>query len=424
MTTRISDTVPIDRAPLFAMLGANATSALGNMLTNVAIPWFVLQTTGSASRTGLAAAAAVLPPVIAGFFGGTFVDRVGYKRASVISDIASGITVAMIPLLYLTVGLAFWQLLVLVFLGALLDAPGMTGRQSLIPDLAARAGFGLERANSAFSAIQRGALLAGPLLAGLLISMLGASNVLWFNAATFAISALIIAVAVPSPARTTEERAPHEGYFSELAAGLRFVRADRLISALLLVVLIINLLTAPLFAVILPVYANSVFGSAVNLGIMLAGFGGGALVGTVIYGIVGHRLPRRSTFLITFLLSSVTLGGLAFLPGVAIATTVLVISGLCSGPVNPLLMTLLQERTPATMRGRIFGIVSAIAWTAMPLGMLLSGLLLETLGVRVTIILITAGSVLVAATLVVNPAVREMDHHDADHMPRVAGVEE
>jgi MFS family permease len=395
--------------PLYVMMAANGTSAIGNMLTNVAIPWFVLQTTGSASRTGIAAAAAVLPAVIAGVFGGTLVDRIGYKRASVVSDLASGLTVAMIPLLYLTVGLAFWQLLVLVFLGALLDAPGMTGRQSLIPELARRGGMHLEQANSAFGAIQRAAMLAGPILAGVLIAALGASNVLWFNAATFALSAVMIGLAIPSPARVRKVAGTGVGYFAEMIEGFRFVQRDRLIVALLVVVAITNLLSAPLFAVILPVYASTVFGSAVNLGIMLGGFGGGALMGTILYGVAGHRLPRRMTFIVTFLLSSAAMGGLAFLPGVVLATTILVISGLLGGPVNPLLMTLLQERTPEGMRGRVFGLVMAIAWIAMPLGMLMSGLMLEYLGIRATIIFITAGSVLVALSLVVNPVLHGMD---------------
>ncbi|HUG16516.1 MAG TPA: MFS transporter [Thermomicrobiales bacterium] len=398
-----------DRLPLFVMMAAGGTSAIGNMLTNVAIPWFVLQTTGSASRTGIAAAAAVLPVVIAGVFGGTFVDRIGYKRASVISDLASGVTVATIPLLHLTVGLAFWQLLALVFLGALLDAPGMTGRQSLIPELSRRAGVGLEGANSAHGAIQRAATMAGPILAGVLIAMMGASNVLWVNAATFAVSAGAIGLAVPSPERVRRLVRPATGYFTELAEGFLFVQRDRLIVTLLVVVTITNLLTAPLFAVILPVYASTVFGSAVNLGVMLGGFGGGALVGAVLYGAVGHRLPRRMTFMIAFLLSSASLGGLAFLPGVALATVILVLCGLLAGPVSPLLMTLLQERTPDGMRGRVFGMVMATAWIAMPLGMLLSGLALEYFGVRATIIAITAGSVAASLTLFVNPALREMD---------------
>ena len=96
------------RVPLFALLLANAVSLTGNTLTFVAVPWFVLQTTGSAARTGLAGGAAFLAAVLAGLFGGPIVDRLGFRRTSVLADLASCASVAAIPLLHNTVGLAFW----------------------------------------------------------------------------------------------------------------------------------------------------------------------------------------------------------------------------------------------------------------------------------------------------------------------------
>src|SRR3954451_21347009 len=120
-----------NRVPLFALLLANAISMIGNNFSAVAIPWFVLETTGSPARTGVVAFATVLPTVMTAIFGGAFVDRFGNKRVSVVADAISGGTVALIPLLDHTIGLAFWQLVLLVFLGALLDAPGNTARMSI-----------------------------------------------------------------------------------------------------------------------------------------------------------------------------------------------------------------------------------------------------------------------------------------------------
>src|SRR6266540_7286317 len=119
--------------PLYSLFIANAISLVGSVFSLIAIPWFVLQTTGSATQTGITGFFNVLPVVLAGFFGGTLVDRLGYKRTSIIADIASGITTALIPLLYFTIGFEFWQLMVLVFLGALLDTPGSTARSALVP---------------------------------------------------------------------------------------------------------------------------------------------------------------------------------------------------------------------------------------------------------------------------------------------------
>ena len=120
------------RSPLYGLLTANAISQVGNIFAFIAIPWFVLQTTGSASKTRITVAAGALPVIIAGAFGGALVDRIGYKRASVLSDLAGSGAVLAIPLLHHTVGLACWQLLILVFLGAILDMPGVTARRSLI----------------------------------------------------------------------------------------------------------------------------------------------------------------------------------------------------------------------------------------------------------------------------------------------------
>ena len=191
--------IPTQRLPLFTMLGATRLSMVGNIITFLAVPWFVLQTTGSATQTGLTGGVVVLGMVLGGFFGGPLVDRLGFRRASIVADLASGVTVTLIPLLYLTVGLAFWQFLVLVLLGTCLDTPGMTARQSLIPDLAGRAGMPVERANSALQAIESSSDLLGPPLAGILIAILGPSNVLFLDAATFVLSAAMIAGAVPRP---------------------------------------------------------------------------------------------------------------------------------------------------------------------------------------------------------------------------------
>src|SRR5689334_129768 len=190
----------INRVPLYALYAATIISVSGTVMALIAIPWFVLQTTGSASKTGLTAVVTALPAVLAGLFGGVIVDRIGYKRTSIIADLTSGVAVAIIPLLQNTVGLAFWELLVLVFVGNLLDAPGSTARAALTPDLAEQAGFSLERASALSDAISRSTRLIGAPLAGVLIAVIGAGNVLWIDAATFIVSAILIGLFVPKPA--------------------------------------------------------------------------------------------------------------------------------------------------------------------------------------------------------------------------------
>jgi MFS family permease len=189
-----------DRVPIYALLAANSVPVVGNAMTAMAVPWFVLLTTGSAALTGITGAVIALGSVLAAFFGGPVVDRLGFKKTSVVSDLMSGLTVALFPLLHSAVGLAFWQLLALVFLGSVFDAPGMSARDALMPELAGLAGMPIERANSFDTAIPRLAQFLGPPLAGLLIVALGATGVLWLDAATFAFSAALVAAAVPASA--------------------------------------------------------------------------------------------------------------------------------------------------------------------------------------------------------------------------------
>jgi MFS family permease len=404
-----TDTTPRPSGlPLAAMLAGMGISLLGNALTAIAVPWFVLQTTGSATRTGLAAFAATAPIAVAGVFGGPLVDRLGERRASILADLASGVTVALIPLLHATVGLAFWQLLLLVFLGSLLDSPGFSARLALLPDLARMAGMPLERANGASQSLQSLSRLAGPLLAGFLIVALGPSNALWLDAASFAISAALVAVAVPARRRVPAARTPG-GYGAELRAGFDFIIRRRLIASMIVFFAVVNFLQAPVFAVLLPVYADEVYGSAVPLGVMLAGFGGGALAGALIYSGVGPRLPRRPIFITAFIISAVPFAVLAFTPPLLLATAALASIGLAAGPLNPIALTVLQERTSEGMRGRVMGLVMAVSTIAMPLGMLASGFVLEALGLTRTLALIAVATFLVSLTLLVNPSLREMD---------------
>ncbi|MFV2113809.1 hypothetical protein ACFHW0_15925 [Micromonospora sp. LOL_025] len=111
------------RAPLLGLLVGHAVSLTGNMLTLIALPLYVLAETDSLAATGLAGAFATAPVVLGGAFGGVLVDRIGYRRASVLADLVSGVTIAAVPLLHATVGLPFPALLALVFVSGLLDTP-------------------------------------------------------------------------------------------------------------------------------------------------------------------------------------------------------------------------------------------------------------------------------------------------------------
>src|SRR5829696_10566408 len=103
------------RADVFALAAANAASQLGNVVAVVALPWFVLLTTGSPARTGLTAFATTLPLAFGALVGGPVVDWIGIRRASILSDLGAGAAIAAIPALHAAGSLTFPLLLTLAF---------------------------------------------------------------------------------------------------------------------------------------------------------------------------------------------------------------------------------------------------------------------------------------------------------------------
>jgi MFS family permease len=397
------------RAPLYALYGAETISLAGNAVAQLAIPWYVLVTTGSPTLTGLAVFFNFLPIVLAAFFGGVVVDRLGFRATSIVADFASAGAVAAIPLLESTVGIELWQLFALVFLGALLDAPGATARAALLPDVVELAGARMERASGIRSAIQQSAILIGAPIGGVLVAAFGATTALWLDAASFLVSAALVGFFVPRPAAAAadEEEAPGR-FFEELTEGIRFIWQRRVLRAVVLMVLLSNLLEAP-FPVVMSVFAREEYGSASDLGLMFGVFGGGALAGSLVYSAVGHRLPRRRTFLWCFAGIPIAYLALATLPPLPVALVALAVTGLVAGPINPLLFTVLTEIVPTQLRGRVFGAVRGGAWAAIPLGTLVGGVLVGAIGVAPTFLAIGVLLALVVAYGFVNPAFREMD---------------
>jgi MFS family permease len=403
------------RIPLFALYTANAISLSGNVLTLIAVPWFVLQTTGSPARTGITAAVELVATILAAFFGGALVDRLEYRRSSILSDLASGATIAAIPTLYSTVGLAFWQLLSLVAVAAFFYTPGATARQALLPDLAQMGAVRLERANGIAQGIERGSRLVGGALVGILIAFAGASNVLYVDAATFLISALLIGLLVPrqghahgSTGRETAER--KKSYLRDLGDGLCFLWRAPLIRAIVLTVMMTNLLDAPFTPVILPVYAQATYHSAEPLGLAVAAFGAGSLLGVGLYLLVGYRLPRRVTFIALFVVVGLRFWVLALIPSLPVMLATLAVAGLASGPLNPIIGTVAQEHIPAALRGRVFGVISAGANMAMPIALIGVGYLLQVTSVQVVLLAEAVCYLAVTLSMLFSHSLRAIDH--------------
>jgi MFS family permease len=370
--------------PLVVLLSANTVSLTGNVLSMLAVPWFVLESTGSAARTGLAAFASTLPVVVSAAFAGTLIDRVGLRRSSVLSDLLSGALVLAIPTLYLLVRLSYGLLLVLLFARWLVATPGETAREALIPELAGRAGLGMEQVTAAYDGVYRGAKMVGAPLAGVLIVWLGPTCLLLIDGSTFLLSAALIRLGVPRPPGQSEAR---EGYLDSMREGIAFLWHDRLLRTAVAMVLVTNLLDTGLGQVLMPLYARDVSDDPRTYGLLIGAVGAGALAGTVAYGTLGARLPRRMTFALCFLLAGAprTLV-LATHASTELALAVTVVSGVAVGAVNPLLGVVEFERIPPRLRARVLGTITAGTYAGMPFGGLLAGVLTEYSGLKVALL--------------------------------------
>jgi MFS family permease len=411
---------------LSALLAAHALSQTGNVITAFAIPFYVLANGGSGVEVGIAAFFATVPVVVGGALGGVVVDRVGHRRAAIVADVTSGVTVLAIPTLALTVGLPFWALLTLVFAGGMLDTPGQTARRVMLPELTTRAGVRLEQSVGLLDGSERLAKMIGASVAGLLVATLGPMPALFVNSATFALSALITVSFVPRGPRsktdveqTNQALQIRTGYWSDLAEGFRFVARDPLMRLVVAMVLITNLLDAARGSTLLPLYANDRLGGAAALGLLVAVMGGCALVGNIAFGFVAHRVHRRVTLAICFSLaggpSSAAFALGAPLP-VLVAMTA--IAGLAAGSINPILGAVELERVPEHMRGRVFGLINAGAWAGVPFGALLGGAAADTVGLAVAFGVVAVFYTLVTLSPLTGGAWKQMERRVPDDAAR------
>lgn len=391
MTTASHDSIGAwlkpERRPLTVLLGTSFISLISNQLTGLAVPWFVLVLTGSATKMGITAAATMLPSVVMMFLGGAIADRTDERKLSAFADILSGVTVALVPLLFALDYLTFEWLLVLMVAGAIFDTPGYSARGKLLPRLAERGGVEIERVTSLQGIFQAVSMIFGAVLAGVLIAWLGATNVLWINAAAFAFSALTMLTLIPT-VHVPREEVP--SVIEDIRVGLRYVRQNSLIRSLITTSLVLNGLLTPFSAVLLPYLAKTEWDSATRFGLLVSGFGAGALIGSIGAGSLTPRLGRSNIIRISIALLTLPAFAFVTLPGLPVAWAATVLMGLGMGMVNPVIHALMYRITEAEVLGRVQGVIGAGAMIASPLGVLAITPVLEQRGISFSFLLVAA----------------------------------
>lgn len=407
------------RVPLYGWLTAEAISLLGTRVSMIAIPWLVLVTTGSATRTGLVSVAELTPLVLFKAAGGPLVDRVGPRRMAITADLLSMGAVGLIPMLHRADALTFPALLLLVAIGGSLRGPGDAAVGAMVPGLVARAEVPFERATGLSSAIERGATMVGAAIAGGLVATVGAANAVTVDAVSFGVCAVILLLTTrgigggtPQTAPTSE--APPTSYAAELRDGWDFLRHDPVLMSLCVMIAVTNLLDLAWSAVLLPVWARDSGAGVGALGLVFSVWGGASMVGSFVAAAYGPRLPRFATYVVAFLVTGLPRFVL-FALGVPLwaILAMCVVGGCASGFLNPVLGAVEFERIPPALVGRVTALNSAVCWSLMPLGGVLGGVLVSGVGLDPSLLVI--GLCYFAATMAPAflPRFREMDRQPA-----------
>ncbi len=392
--------------PLTLLVLANAVSLSGNVIMTVAIPWLVLTTTGSASLTGMTVFAGVGSAAVGGLAAGRIVDVIGPVRTSSAADLLSGFAVAPLPILLALDVLQIWHVVLLTILGTLADSAGSTARQSLVPAVADAGRYQRERANALFTSAEHVGYLLGAPMAGLLIVAFDVAGALWVTVASFAFAALVVGRLVhlprsPAVAATTES--------AGLGEAIAFIWGDPALRALFVFPTAAVLLVGPLAPIVLPVLARDAFGDPVVLGVMVASYGAGGLLGAAGFGMFGSRVRRRRLYLGVFIVWPCTYAAITLVPFLPVTLTMLLTLGAAAGLLVPLQATIRQERSPARLLPRVVGLSTASIPVAAPVGILVAGFLIDGLGLHQTLLLMTAGAALIGTTVLTSKATHVFD---------------
>jgi MFS family permease len=158
------------------------------------------------------------------------------------------------------------------------------------------------------------------------------------------------------------------------------------------------------------VYANGIYGGPASFGALVGSFGAGAFAGSLLFGYVGGTWPRRRTFLTSYVVGAgLVYGTLALSPPLVVAIGAVIAAGLAFGPVNPIFATVTQENTPPHLLGRVFGVLTAIAQAAIPIGAVVAGVAVQRVGLIPTVVGMGVVYVVVTIGMFFNPALRGMD---------------
>ncbi len=377
--------IAVKKTAVGALVAAEIVSVFGTRMTYLALPWFVLVTTGSPGKMSLVLAAEIAPMAVLGIASGMLVERIGSRNTMLIADFARAPILASIPLLHAAGMLSFGLLLGIVALLGCFMPPYFASQRTILPELVGEDERLMSQGNSLIEGGAAFAALIGPATAGMLIPFIGASNVLYVDAATYLVAFVLVLTFVPRRKPVVLPARP------KALAGVRFLLGDKLLGPIAAVVVGVGLLM-PGIAAGLPVYAFDAFdGNARIAGLFYAALGAGALVGSLLAVVAVRKVAPLRLSAFAMLAFAVPLWVLPFLPPWPVVFAALFAAMLCTPLINGPLIAVLTSRTPDGLRAMTITAVISLNTLAAPLGFLVAGQVLEHWGIVPLFTAVVAG---------------------------------
>ncbi len=390
------------RYPAFGRLWiGKLISSCGDEFAVIALPWFVLQITGSGTATAGIMLTMQLPAILTSTILGSLIDRFQPRTIMTMDNGLRTIIVGLIPILYWFGGLELWLLFLLTFLAGLLIPATEVGSRSILPDLVEDKD--LDAANMLWSFSINVSLVVGPAVAGLLVASIGGPSVLLIDAGTFVVMT-IVAITLPMLKRN---RPLMQEPLSE-RLGLAQLWDMKVVRYTTLLSLVFFFSYGPLEAA-LPLYSDTILRTdARGYGLLWSALAVGALIGTLSSTTLSRRLRLGIALPLIALLWGTTLLPMVFTRDLWFACGLFLLGGLMWGPYTPMETTLLQRNVPKEQLGRVFGARSPLLTGGSPLGLAIGGILLAFVPSNAVIALSAVACILVGVSGLVSPAFRDL----------------
>jgi MFS family permease len=381
-------------------------SQAGNQAFAVAMIYWLMQETGSATLMGLLMMISILPGIVLGPIGGAVADRHSRKHIIVFADAFRGIVVLGFAVLLLAIPQATMLTVVMLFAVVLFKSIAGAAFQpavaAAIPDMVRPEKVAAANSMNQFS-IQT-AVLCGQVAGGILYRCLGAPVLFAIDGASYILSAIseaFIRIPESKPVDVASGRAALAKYGADAVEGLRHVWRHSGMRNLLITAAAVNFLAMPVI-VLLPFFVSLTLQQGAEwYGFLLAAMGAGALLGYAAVGLGTIPAPRRPLIIAACFISvSLSISMLAVVSKPVYALYLFVALGLCTGVINVLVVTTFQVGSPPRLRGRILSVVYTLSSAVSPLGMAVGGILGDATGMNISAVYFGC-SVLMLTTILV-----------------------